>query len=110
MRPFGLALLNWTFDADCLAASLWALGIGVPWSGLLLAYRSPAACACPPGSLGVIEVSLTTLLFSYGLRPDQAIAATLLYRISSYWVLQPIGWATWLGVSLRAGPPARTGP
>ncbi len=109
LRPLGLALLNWAFDAACLAASLWALGIGVPWSGLLLAYaltQIPGSLRLTPGSLGVVEVSLATLLVASGLRPDQAIAATLLYRISSYWVLQPIGWATWLGLTLRARPPA----
>ncbi|MBC9723928.1 YbhN family protein [Streptomyces sp. TRM68367] len=116
LRPFGLAVLNWTFDAACLAASLWALGIGVPWSGLLLAYaltQIPGSLRLTPGSLGVVEVSLATLLISYGLRPDQAIAATLLYRILSFWTLQPIGWATWLGLTLRArspAPPSARGP
>ncbi|MEU0665400.1 YbhN family protein [Streptomyces lavendulocolor] len=109
LRPFGLAVLNWAFDAACLAASLWALGIGVPWSGLLLVYaltQIPASLRLTPGGLGVVEVSLATLLVSYGLRGEEAIAATLLYRIVSFWVMQPIGWATWLVLTLRAGPPA----
>jgi uncharacterized protein (TIRG00374 family) len=54
-----------------------------------------------PGSLGITEASLTGLLVLYGLPADQALAATLLYRIVSYWAMQPIGWASWLGVTLR---------
>ena len=109
LRPFGLALLNWAFDAACLAAALWALGIGVPWRGLLLAYvltQIPGSLRLTPGSIGVVEASLASLLTVYGLRPDQAIAATLLYRIAGYWVLQPVGWATWIALTLRARRPA----
>nr|WP_258404950.1 lysylphosphatidylglycerol synthase transmembrane domain-containing protein [Streptomyces sp. FR1] len=114
LRPFGLALLNWAFDIACLAAALWALGIGIPWRGLLLAYaltQIPGSLRLTPGSIGIVEASLATLLTVYGLRPDQAIAATLLYRIVGYWVLQPIGWATWIGLTFRARRPApdRTG-
>ncbi len=106
LRPFGLAVLNWAFDAACLAASLWALGIGIPWRGLLLAYvltQIPSSLRLTPGSIGVVEASLATLLTVYGLRPEQAIAATLLYRITSYWALQPIGWVTWITLTLRGG-------
>ncbi|WP_062641011.1 TIGR00374 family protein [Streptomyces maremycinicus] len=106
LRPFSLALLNWTLDAACLAASLWALGIGVPWHGLLLAYgltQIPGSLRLTPGSIGIVETSLAALLVLYGLSPEQAIAGTLLYRISSYWVLQPIGWASWIALTLHAG-------
>ncbi|MCQ4084814.1 YbhN family protein [Streptomyces sp. RB6PN25] len=106
LHPFGLALLNWVLDAACLAASLWALGIGVPWRGLLLAYgltQIPGSLRLTPGSIGIVETGLAALLVFYGLRADQAIAATLLYRIFSYWLLQPLGWATWLAVTLHAG-------
>ncbi|MEU0684030.1 MULTISPECIES: lysylphosphatidylglycerol synthase transmembrane domain-containing protein [Streptomyces] len=115
LRPFGLALLNWVFDAACLAASLWALGIGIPWRGLLLAYvltQISSSLRLTPGSIGVVEASLATLLTVYGLRPEQAIAATLLYRITSHWVLQPIGWTAWIILTLRGGrrPADRTVP
>ncbi|WP_367325797.1 YbhN family protein [Streptomyces sp. HUAS ZL42] len=103
MRPFALALLNWMFDAACLAAAMWALGIGVPWHGLLLAYaltQVAGALRLTPGNLGIVEAGLSALLVAYGLQPGQAIAATFLYRIISYWALQPIGWACWIGVTL----------
>jgi uncharacterized membrane protein YbhN (UPF0104 family) len=103
--PLGLALLNWSFDAACLATCLWALGIGIPWKGLLLAYgltQVPSSLRLTPGSIGIVETSLAGLLVVTGLNGGQAIAATLLYRIFSYWALQPIGWATWLTLTLRS--------
>lgn len=105
LRPFAYAVLNWAFDAACLASCLWALGIGVPWHGLLLAYtltQITGSLHLTPGNLGVVEASLSALLIAFGLPPEQAIAATLLYRIISYWALQPIGWASWTGVTLNA--------
>ncbi|MEU9046295.1 MULTISPECIES: YbhN family protein [unclassified Kitasatospora] len=107
LRPLGLALLNWGFDAVCLACCLWALGIGVPWRGFLAVYgltQVSTSLRLTPGSLGIAEASLTGLLVLYGLRADQALAVSLLYRIISYWAMQPIGWGSWLGVTLAARP------
>ncbi len=103
--PLSFALLNWVFDAACLAACLWALGTGVPWHGLLLAYtltQISGSLRLTPGSLGVVEASLAALLVLYGLGPGAAIAATLLYRAVSYWALQPLGWVCWFAVTFRA--------
>ncbi|MER5846378.1 lysylphosphatidylglycerol synthase transmembrane domain-containing protein [Streptomyces sp. NPDC002012] len=117
--PFTFALLNWACDAACLLTCAWALGIGVPWRGILVAYtltQMTGSLRLTPGGLGVVEASLTALLALYGLRTDQAIALTLLYRTASYWALQPIGWACWLGLTFssrradhRAGPDWHTG-
>jgi uncharacterized membrane protein YbhN (UPF0104 family) len=103
-RPLLLSALNWGADAACLVACLWALGLQVPWRGFLLAYTLTqlfGALRVTPGSLGVAEASLTALLVLYGLPAGQAIAATLLYRGFSFWLLQPIGWSCWLAVTLR---------
>lgn len=103
-RPFGLALGNWTCDAAALAAVLWALNIGVPWRSVLIVYgltQISISLRLTPGSLGIAEASLSSLLVVYGLRADQAIAAALLYRIVSFWTLQPIGWTSWLRLALR---------
>ncbi|PWI14963.1 TIGR00374 family protein [Streptomyces sp. Act143] len=108
LRPFTYALLNWTPDITCLAAALWALDVGVPWHGLLLVYvltQIPGSLRLTPGSLGVVETSLSALLVLYGLPSASAIAATLLYRAISFWAPQPVGWASWLAVTLQAHPP-----
>ncbi|WP_370066830.1 YbhN family protein [Streptacidiphilus sp. MAP5-3] len=103
-RPLLWALLNWVCDAAVLVVCMAALGIEVPWRGLLMAYTLTqflGSLRVTPGNLGIAEASLSGLLVLYGLRADQALAATLLYRGVSFWLLQPVGWATWLVVTLR---------
>ncbi|MFF3750185.1 YbhN family protein [Streptomyces sp. NPDC002018] len=108
--PFVLALLNWGFDLACLVAATWSLGIDVPWPGILVAYgltQFAGSLRLTPGGLGVVETSLTALLVLYGMRADQAIAVTLLYRVVSFWALQPIGWASGLVLTLKRGGATR---
>jgi uncharacterized membrane protein YbhN (UPF0104 family) len=104
IRPVLLGLLNWICDAATLLLCLWALGVSIPWRGFLMAYTLTqllGSLRVTPGSLGVSEASLAALLVLYGLRADQAIAATLLYRGLSFWLLQPVGWGCWLVVTLH---------
>ncbi|WBB59258.1 YbhN family protein [Streptomyces sp. WMMC500] len=106
LTPAALALLNWLLDAACLLACLWALDVPVPWGGLLLAFalvQIPVSARITPGGLGIAEAGMTGLLVVYGLQPGQAFAATLLYRIFSYWLPQPVGWACWLATGLKRG-------
>lgn len=105
LTSFVLALLNWVLDAACLAVCAWALAIAPPWRGMLVAYtltQMTGALRLTPGGLGIVETSLAALLVYYGLHADQAIAVTLLYRIVSYWALQPVGWASWLGLTIAS--------
>ncbi|MDF3300235.1 lysylphosphatidylglycerol synthase transmembrane domain-containing protein [Streptomyces tropicalis] len=105
LAPSLLALANWVLDAACLAACAWALDVALPWRVTLTAYaltQMAGALRLTPGGIGIVETGLAALLVLYGLRPDQAIAVTLLYRIASYWALQPIGWTSWLGLTLAA--------
>ncbi|MFJ2960008.1 YbhN family protein [Streptomyces sp. NPDC087270] len=105
LPPLTLALGNWLLDAACLVACAWGLGVAVPWRGVLVAYsltQMSGALRLTPGGLGIVETSLAALLVFYGLHADQAIAVTLLYRILSYWALQPIGWTSWLGLTFAA--------
>ncbi|MFJ4320380.1 YbhN family protein [Streptomyces lavendulae] len=96
LQPFVFALLNWTFDLACLTACIWSLGFAVPWQGLLLAYsltQIANSLRLTPGSLGIAEATMSALLVASGMPPGEAIAATFLYRIISFWILQPVGWA-----------------
>ncbi|WP_369386566.1 YbhN family protein [Streptomyces sp. CG1] len=112
LRPFAFAVLNWVLDAACLAAGMWALGIGVPWHGLLFAYaltQVASTLRLTPGNLVITEATLSVLLAVYGLQPGQAIAATFFYRIISYWALQPVGWTCWIGLTLEVSLGDRRG-
>ncbi|MEV0692519.1 YbhN family protein [Streptomyces sp. NPDC050388] len=105
LTPFALAVSNWVLDVACLGACAWGLGIALPWPGTLVAYvltQMAGALRLTPGGLGIVETGLAALLVLYGLRVDQAIALTLLYRIASYWAPQAIGWTSWLGLTIAS--------
>ncbi len=109
---FGLALLNWIDDLACLIASLLALGVSVPWRGVVVAYaftQIAASLPITPGGLGVVEASLTALLTAYGVPVQDSLAAVILYRIVSFWALVPIGWGVWVYLDLvvRRGRPRK---
>ena len=89
---------NWILDCGCLALSFLAVGVGVPWKGLLLAYGAGQLAAnlpITPGGLGVVEGSLTIALVAFGGAETSTVAAVLLYRIITFWGELPVGWGTW---------------
>jgi hypothetical protein len=46
-----------------------------------------------PGGLGVIEAALTAALVGAGLKGHAALAAVLVYRLISFWLVMTAGWA-----------------
>ncbi|HXQ74913.1 MAG TPA: lysylphosphatidylglycerol synthase transmembrane domain-containing protein [Acidimicrobiales bacterium] len=114
----GWGLANWVLDCGCLAISFVALGVGVPWKGLLLAYGAAQLAAnlpITPGGLGVVEGSLTVALVAFGGSEPSTVAVVLLYRIMSFWIVLPVGWATWAALAWsdrrpRSMPEARPSP
>jgi uncharacterized protein (TIRG00374 family) len=93
---------NWVLDCGCLALCFVALGVGVPWKGLLLAYGAGQLAAnlpITPGGLGVVEGSLTVALVAFGGAEGSTVAVVLLYRILSFWIELPTGWGTWAVVA-----------
>lgn len=113
-----LAVLNWLADAACLALAIVAVGGHVPWEGLLLAWAAGTAVASlglTPGGLGVVEATLSSALIAAGLVGSTAIAAVLVYRIVSLWLVLAAGGLTLLAlggpkaVLDDTGDPARAG-
>jgi uncharacterized protein (TIRG00374 family) len=101
-RSFVLGLANWLADLSCLILSFYAVGVGVPWRGLLLAYGAgQLASTLPitPGGLGAVEGSLTVALVAFGGGTEGTVAAVLLYRMVSFWLMLPVGWAAWGGLA-----------
>jgi uncharacterized protein (TIRG00374 family) len=105
VRVMAWALLNWLLDCGCLAVCFLALGVAVPWHGLLLAYGAgQLAVNLPvtPGGLGVVEGSLTIALVAFGGAETSTVAAVLLYRIMSFWAELPVGYGAWAALSWQA--------
>ncbi len=97
MASLGAALLNWITDCACLVAAILAVAGQVPWRGVLVAYALAQVAAnlpITPGGIGIVEGTLSLLLVAYGMPTGTAVAAVLLYRIISFWIFVPIGWAT----------------
>lgn len=96
------AIASWALDCGCLAFSYLAIGAGVPWRGLLLAYGAGQLAAnlpITPGGLGVVEGSLVIALVAFGGAHVSTVAAVLLYRIVSFWGYLPVGWSVWAGLT-----------
>lgn len=97
-ESFGLAIYNWAADLATLVFGIKALGVQVPWRGIVIAYaltQIAASIPITPGGLAVVEGSLTALLAAYGMPATEAVGVVILYRVVSFWALVPIGWGSW---------------
>jgi hypothetical protein len=91
----GLGLSNWLADIGVLAVSILALGGAVPWRSLLLVYGLATlvgSLGLTPGGIGLVEGTLCLGLVSTGLPAAVALAAVLLYRLVSFWLVMATGW------------------
>jgi uncharacterized protein (TIRG00374 family) len=89
------AVGNWGLDYLALVAAIYAVtGARPKLSLILLAYGAAAVLSMfpfLPGGLGVVEAGLTAALVVAGIRPADALLATLAYRVVSYWLPIPAG-------------------
>ena len=80
----------------CLAACVRALGGAVPLVSVAVVYLTGSAigsAAPTPGGLGAVEVALSAGLTAAGLHGATALAAVLLFRLLTFWLPVPVGWA-----------------
>ena len=90
---------NWLLDWGALLAALAAVGARPRASLVLIAYVVAALLAMlpfTPGGLGFVEVGLTAMLPLAGVSASGAALATLAYRLVSYWLPIPTGFAAYL--------------
>ena len=95
MAVTGWAVGNWLANAGVLAVGILAVGAAVPWHDLLLAYGAGVAAqsfSVTPGGLGVTEGTLSLALVAAGMHASRALAAVLLYRLASFWLVALAGW------------------
>jgi uncharacterized protein (TIRG00374 family) len=92
---FTWGMLNWAADACCLILSVKAIGVPVPWDGVLLAWsagQGAGSFSPTPGGIGVVEVAMTAALVAARLRPADALAAVLLYRLVAFKFVLALAW------------------
>jgi undecaprenyl-diphosphatase len=76
-------------SALALVTSVHALGADVPLATVFVIYLGGTAVAAlspTPGNLGAVEVSLTAGLTAVGVPAPTALAAVLLYRVTTFWL------------------------
>jgi hypothetical protein len=97
---------NWLLDLTALLVALAAVGAQPRASVVLLAYVVAAFLGMipvTPGGLGFVEAGLIGTLGLAGIGADQAVLATLVYRLASYWLPMPAGAVAYLLHARRYG-------
>jgi glycosyltransferase 2 family protein len=113
---FLLGILSWTAEGAALFIILRGLGFApslplIATSILVFAFSTTVSLASRlPGGLGVMEVAmamLLTLLLNF--QPEKAVAATILFRLATFWVTFIVGLVLWsvagksLGIKSQEG-------
>lgn len=92
----GGALLLTASYILCLSACVLALGGSVPVTSAAVVYLTGSALgsAVPtPGGLGAVEAALAAGLTATGMAAATAVSAVLLFRMLTFWLPVPAGWA-----------------
>ena len=95
----------WLCDAGSLFVFVGAFGHWVNPDGLLVAYGVAyvvAAIPITPGGLGVVEVTLTSILVGFGTPRGIATLGVVAYRLINFWLPIPLGGLAYL--SLQVNP------
>jgi uncharacterized protein (TIRG00374 family) len=99
---------RWGFDYASLLLALVAVGARPAPTAVLLAFcvaQILALVPLTPGGLGFVEAGLTGTLALAGVSADDALVASLAYRLASYWLPIPVGGGAWLVYRRRYGAP-----
>jgi uncharacterized protein (TIRG00374 family) len=107
------AVGRWLLDFGTLLAALAAVDARPRLSLVLLAYVAAQLLAqipVTPGGIGVVEAGLAAALALIGVSTGQAAAATLAYRLVSYWLLLPAGGIAWIVHRRRVAAAAARAP
>jgi uncharacterized protein (TIRG00374 family) len=118
LRRAGIwAAANWLLDAASLYVFLFAFGVHLDPVDVLVAYGLAnilAVIPLTPGGLGVIEITIVSLLTSFGAAGGAATAGVLCWRLINFWLPIPFGGASYLSLRLdrpeahAGGPEALT--
>ena len=92
----GGALLLTVANILCLAACVQAFHGSAAIAGIAVVYLTGSALGSiipTPGGVGAVEAALTAGLVATGLHGTEAASAVLLFRLLTFWLPVPFGWA-----------------
>ncbi|HEY2214782.1 MAG TPA: flippase-like domain-containing protein, partial [Acidimicrobiales bacterium] len=101
------AAANWLLDATSLFVFLFAFGVHVDPIDVLVAYGLAnilAVIPITPGGLGVVEVTVVSILTGFGVPVAAASAGVLAWRLVNFWLPIPFGGAAYLSLRLHRPP------
>ncbi|HSO96283.1 MAG TPA: lysylphosphatidylglycerol synthase transmembrane domain-containing protein [Acidimicrobiia bacterium] len=88
------AVGRWVFEYLALLVALHAIGASPDPTLVLLAFSTAELLGLlpfTPGGLGFVEAGLTGTLALAGVFPSDAVLATLMFRLVSFWLPLPVG-------------------
>jgi len=94
LPALGAAIGRWAFEFFALQITLDAIGASPNPFLVLLAFAFGAALTMipfTPGGLGFVEAGLTGALVVAGISAGEAVLATLVFRLMSFWLPMPVG-------------------
>lgn len=106
-RPLVLALVSQGISLATLAAAFWAIGYRIHPGVLVAGYAVGALfmiVSITPSGVGVVEGVMTVTFSSLFVPLETAVAATLLFRLFTFWLPILAGF-----LALRFLPPAAEG-
>jgi uncharacterized protein (TIRG00374 family) len=101
------AAANWLLDATSLYIFLFAFGVHLDPVDVLVAYGLAnvlAVIPLTPGGLGVIELTIVSVLTGFGAHEGAATAGVLSWRLVNFWLPIPFGGAAYLSLRLGRTP------
>lgn len=100
VEAVGASIGRWAFEYFALLAILFAIGARPDIWLVLLAFVAASVLGMvpfSPGGLGFVEAGLTATLAVSGISTGEALLATLVFRLVSFWLPIPVGLiAAWI--------------
>ncbi len=100
LEAVGASIGRWAFEYFALLVILFAIGARPDIWLVLLAFVAASILGMipfSPGGLGFVEAGLTATLAVSGISTGEALLATLVFRLVSFWLPIPVGLgAAWL--------------
>jgi uncharacterized protein (TIRG00374 family) len=98
MSAVATAIGRWFFEYLVLLVTLYGIGASPDMWLVLLAFVAASILGMiplTPGGLGFVEAGLVGTLALSGITTAEAVLATLVFRLVSFWLPIPVGFGAW---------------